>query len=150
MKKNFLIRIIWWVYIVLLLVVVIMKFRGSFSELIARIESTSPGTNYNIIPFSSIGEQLNHLSEGWARYNLLGNIIPFIPFGLLLPLISNKATSFANVVSVGFLFILCIELFQLITRLGSFDVDDIILNLFGVIIGYIVMLFVNTTRDRKQ
>ena len=88
MKKTLLIKIIWWIYLVLLFGIVIVKFTGSFSKLFAKIESTPRGTNYNVIPFSSIGEQLNHFSEGWARFNLLGNIIPFVPFGFLLPIIS--------------------------------------------------------------
>ena len=55
MKKKLLIEIIWWIYLVLLFGIVIIKFRGSFSELFAKIESTPFGTNYNLIPFRSIG-----------------------------------------------------------------------------------------------
>ena len=150
MKKNLLIKIIWWIYIVLLFGVVIIKFRGSFSELFAKIESTPFGTNYNLIPFSSIGVQLNHFSEGWAIFNLLGNIIPFIPFGFLLPMISHKATSLVNALFIGFWFILFVEIFQFFTRLGSFDVDDIILNLFGIFIGYLIIWSGNTIRSRKR
>ena len=89
MKRKLLIKVIWWIYFVLLFGIVIIKFRGSFSELLIKMESTPFGTNYNLIPFKSIGEQLSHFSEGWARFNLLGNIIPFVPFGFLLPVVSE-------------------------------------------------------------
>ena len=143
MKKHTIIyKTIWWIYIALLLLVVIIKFRGSFGELENKIIATPFGTNYNLIPFNSIGEQLAHISEGWARFNLLGNIIPFVPFGFLLPITYPKANSFLKVLMVSLLFLFLMETFQFITRLGSFDIDDIILNTIGIIIGYFIACFI--------
>ena len=150
MKKKLLMKIIWWIYFALLFGIVIIKFRGSLSELFVKIESTPFGTNYNLIPFNSIGEQLSHFSEGWARFNLMGNVIPFIPFGVLLPMISEKANSFIRVLFIGMGFVLFVEVFQFFTRLGSFDVDDVILNMFGILIGYLIVWFGSTIRDRKR
>lgn len=137
-RKMFL-RTIWWVYILLLFVVVVIKFRGSVSALADKICSTEFGTNYNLVPFKTIDTQLEHISEGWAVINVLGNIIPFVPFGFLLPTYFKKAKTFKKVFAVGFLFIVFAEAFQFITRLGSFDVDDIILNMVGIIFGYILL-----------
>lgn len=141
MKRKLLIKVIWWIYFVLLFGIVIIKFRGSFSELLIKMESTPFGTNYNLIPFKSIGEQLSHFSEGWARFNLLGNIIPFVPFGFLLPVVSEKINSFIKILFAGFGFLLFVEVFQFFTRLGSFDVDDIFLNMLGIFIGYLLIWF---------
>ena len=141
MKRKLLIKVIWWIYFVLLFGIVIIKFRGSFSELLIKMESTTFGTNYNLIPFKSIGEQLSHFSEGWARFNLLGNIIPFVPFGFLLPVVSEKINSFIKILFAGFGFLLFVEVFQFFTRLGSFDVDDIFLNMLGIFIGYLLIWF---------
>ena len=141
MKRKLLIKVIWWIYFVLLFGIVIIKFRGSFSELLNKMESTPFGTNYNLIPFKSIGEQLSHFSEGWARFNLLGNIIPFVPFGFLLPVVSEKINSFIKILFAGFGFLLFVEVFQFFTRLGSFDVDDIFLNMLGIFIGYLLIWF---------
>ncbi len=150
MKKYSLsIKIIWWIYIILLFGVVIIKFRGSFIELSNKIASTSFGMNYNLIPFRSIGEQMAHFSEGWARFNLLGNVIPFIPFGFLLPVVWRKANTFMKVFIFGISFILLIEIFQFLTRLGSFDIDDIILNMAGIIIGYLMIWVVNLIFERR-
>ena len=141
MKRKLLIKVIWWIYFVLLFGIVIIKFRGSFSELLIKMESTPFGTNYNLIPFKSIGEQLSHFSEGWARFNLLGNIRPFVPFGFLLPVVSEKINSFIKILFAGFGFLLFVEVFQFFTRLGSFDVDDIFLNMLGIFIGYLLIWF---------
>ena len=43
----------------------------------------------------------------------------------------------------------CVETFQLITKVGSFDVDDLLLNTVGGILGYIIFVICNTVR-RKQ
>ena len=149
LKKKSLIKIIWWIYFALLFGVVIIKFRGSFSELVIKIETTPFETNYNLIPFRNIGVQLNHFSEGWARFNLLGNIIPFVLFGFLLPMISEKANSFTRILIVGSGFVLFVEFFQFFTRLGIFDVDDILLNLLGIFIGYLLICSCITVKNRK-
>lgn len=136
MRKQVVLNAIWWAYLVLLFVIVIVKFHGSASELLDRAASVPFGTNHNLMLFGSIGEQLGHFSQGWAKFNLFGNIVPFAPFGFLLPLVFEKADSYAKVFLVGLGFILFAEAFQFLTRLGSFDVDDILLNMLGISLGY--------------
>lgn len=150
MNRRNIVKIVWWVYIALLFGVVIIKFRGSFSELFAKIKTVPFRTNYNLIPFISIGQQLENFSEGWARINILGNIIPFVPFGYFLPLIYKKINSPQRLFSVALLFILFIEIFQFITRLGIFDVDDIILNMFGILIGYFLYKFFGAVKSKNN
>ena len=72
----------------------------------------------------------------WALKNLLGNLLPFIPFGFLLPIAYSRIKAFFKVFLVGMFAVLFIEIFQYMTRLGSFDIDDIILNMIGVLSGY--------------
>lgn len=72
----------------------------------------------------------------WALKNLLGNLLPFIPFGFLLPIAYPGIKAFFKVFLVGMFAVLFIEIFQYMTRLGSFDIDDIILNMVGVLSGY--------------
>ena len=142
-KRRITLKIIWWIYIIMLFLLVVIKFHGSTSAIISRIERYSlPGSiNYNLIPFRSISVQLESISEGWARYNLLGNIVPFMPFGFLLPIAFRKINLFWKVIGVGFVVDLSIEVFQYITKIGSFDVDDIILNMIGIVLGYLLMRF---------
>lgn len=144
MKSKKMVQIVWWLYICLLFVIVVVKFNGSFEELENRIImfSSEETINFNLIPFRSIGVQLTHINEWWALKNILGNIISFIPFGFLLPIVYNKINSFFKFFASNILFILFVESFQFFTRIGCFDVDDIILNFVGSLCGYLVLLLV--------
>lgn len=138
MKKS-IVKVVWWMYIVLLFIVVVIKFRGSFSKLALQAAATPVGMNCNLVPFATLRAQLANFNEGWVRYNFFGNILSFVPFGVLLPLAYERTGTAARVAGIGFVSILAAELFQLFTVLGSFDVDDIILNMAGVMAGYFVM-----------
>lgn len=72
---------------------------------------------------------------------LIYNIIAFGPFGLLFPLVFKKAKFPATVIAAA-AFSLLLELSQGITILGEFDVNDIILNTFGAVLGYLFLLVV--------
>lgn len=143
-KQGKVLIIFWWLYITLLFVFVVVKFKGSFYELSDRITSYSVqgSINYNLIPFRNMSVQIRHITQWWALKNLLGNIIPFVPFGFLLPIAYRKFTSVIKVLSTGLVSILLIEIFQFFTKLGSFDVDDIILNIIGIICGYLMFLVI--------
>ena len=69
--------------------------------------------------------------------NLLGNVFLFIPAGWLLPKIWKKQRNFFLFFLTCTLSILLIELLQLFSLLGSFDVDDLILNLLGMTVGFL-------------
>jgi len=60
--------------------------------------------------------------------NLLGNVVGFIPFGMLLPMLFPKMKNAILVLICTFLLSLCFEVFQLIFMVGCFDVDDLLLN----------------------
>ncbi len=134
-------KILFWLYIIVLFIVVIIKFRWSFDELINKVlfikEDRDMGFwNINLIPFQSIGPQLAHINQSWALFNIVGNILAFIPFGFLLPLAYPKNRGVKRIFTISFLSVLLIETFQLITMLGTFDVDDIILNVPSILLGY--------------
>lgn len=60
-----------------------------------------------------------------------------VPFGIMVPVLWKPARRFTITMVLGLIYILGIEGIQLITDLGVFDVDDIILNMIGVLIGYL-------------
>lgn len=122
----------------MLFTVVGMKFNGSFEELRNKMESTSFGTNYNMVLFETVSLHLRYYSRSWAKLNLWGNLIPFVPYGFLLPIVNPKKKRFLCVFLCGLLYVLFIEIFQFFSRLGTFDVDDILLNMIGICFGYIV------------
>jgi glycopeptide antibiotics resistance protein len=69
--------------------------------------------------------------------NLAGNVVGFVPFGFILPLLTKRFQKFKAVTLATFSLSLAFEVIQLIFEFGSFDVDDLILNTLGGILGYI-------------
>jgi glycopeptide antibiotics resistance protein len=100
----------------------------------------SPGNHadymYNLRPFHTIGSYLNfaYFTGKIRVINLFGNIGMFIPFGVLIPL--SARFKFAGFLLCFELGLISLEVLQLVTKRGSFDIDDIILNTFGALIGY--------------
>jgi glycopeptide antibiotics resistance protein len=68
-------------------------------------------------------------------YNLAGNVVAFMPLGFLLPFAFRRFKA-VKTFAAAFAFILIAEVLQLVSRRGVFDVDDLILNMLGSIIGY--------------
>lgn len=91
----------------------------------------------NFIPFKTIFINIHSLS-GWHDFsNLVGNIVAFIPFGIFLVLLSkNKRLSFIGGLTLSLRLSLCLECLQVVFSLGIFDVDDLILNTSGGLLGY--------------
>lgn len=74
-----------------------------------------------------------------AVLNIYGNIICFVPFGLYFTWIfKKKKRLFIKIYMMTFLFSLTIECIQLFCMIGIFDVDDLLLNTFGGILGYVL------------
>jgi glycopeptide antibiotics resistance protein len=107
---------------------------------------TGPG---NFVPFKSIvpllSGQGNHLIN---MVNLFGNIIPFMPIGLLAPLVV-RSISWQKALVLGVVTGLTFEVMEVVFRVGIFDVDDILLNAFGVMLGYgVFVMFKRRTQPR--
>lgn len=107
-------------------------------------------SSYNLQPFISYIETWNQWSiSGWR--NIILSILLFIPLGFLLPLWSEKFQKVWRTVLCGFVFIFTIELVQLISLLGVFDVNDLINNTLGILVGYgISMLFLASVHRKKM
>ena len=109
--------------------------------------------SYNLIPFLEIKRFIVHREALGFRavfLNLFGNIIAFIPCGFLLPAISRRCKIKAICVLVGFMISLLIEMTQLLFRVGSFDVDDLILNTLGAALGAALYTAVQKYRIKKK
>ncbi|WP_454193639.1 VanZ family protein [Paenibacillus sp. Marseille-Q7038] len=70
--------------------------------------------------------------------NLIGNFAIFVPFGLLVAMTVRKWSSFFLVLLLSFGLSLCLESLQLVLSMGTFDIDDLLLNTAGGIAGYII------------
>ncbi len=103
--------------------------------------------HYNLVPFQEILRYWNHRDQlGMLSFtNLAGNVLVFVPFGFLAAMASRKRNILRTSLD-GFLLSLMVETFQLFAMVGSFDVDDLILNTSGVILGFVGFVFCNGIR----
>ena len=139
--KYFIFKTLFYTYLFILILFVAMKYTGSISELLqgaadVRANRAAGNVNANWELFYTIRVYLKYrnLNVIYLR-NLLGNIIPFIPMGYFSAVFLPKR-KFLLPMFQCFLLILSIEVFQFVTGLGYFDVDDILLNMIGCLLGY--------------
>lgn len=129
-------------YILLLIRLIIFKYpvpilRGIMDEW--DVDMVKRGVyTANLVPFKTIKMYIKHYHSINGFDNLFGNILAFVPFGIFVPAIFSKMSKSWFVLLHSFWLSLCIELFQLVTHFGEFDVDDILLNCFGAILGYLI------------
>ena len=81
--------------------------------------------------------------------NIIGNVTMFIPTGIILPVIYKKLHSFPRTVLAGGLISLCIEILQLPLSDRTSDINDLILNTSGVVIGYGICALARKIRKRS-
>ena len=70
-----------------------------------------------------------------------------MPFGFFMPMASRYRSCF-SAVFYSFGLSLCVETFQLLTKVGSFDVDDLLLNTVGGLAGYVIFAVCAAIRRR--
>ncbi|NDI35782.1 VanZ family protein [Chengkuizengella sediminis] len=104
----------------------------------------------NLIPFASIYGSLTHFYYMVPLRNIGGNILLFMPLGFAIPL-RYKVNKLWKVMLIGLFISFTVEVVQLFISIRSFDVDDLILNTLGTIMGLIVYrLFILVTKSAKQ
>lgn len=145
-KKRIVIvgRVLFYIYILLL------SYFLFISERYGRDLITE---QYNLKLFKEIKRFINYREqiglEGFI-VNIFGNVIAFMPYGFLLPILNRTYRKFYVIVILSLLFSLVIETSQLLLKVGVFDVDDILMNSLGGILGYLVFLIVNIIYRRME
>ncbi|GAA0286802.1 glycopeptide antibiotics resistance protein [Gracilibacillus halotolerans] len=131
-------------FIFYLLALVTMLFLGMRSNLwtnLSLIEYIKSSTN--IIPFKTISTYVIAIFDGSMNIdipirNLLGNLIMFFPMGIYLPYYIKKINKLSRFIGAMTVLLFLIEITQLVSRRGSFDIDDFILNMVGSLIGFVI------------
>lgn len=101
------------------------------------------GYRLNLVPFVTIHRYVFHadaFATGTWAINLFGNVGVFIPYGLLLPFLLPRCRSLPRMLGMFLAGLFLAELLQLLLRVGSFDVDDFILNSLGACCGYAIFV----------
>ena len=111
-------------FVLLVLYLVLLTYYLFFAEVLGRTPDSHTEYSYNLVLFKEI-----------RRF-----IVAFMPFGFILPEVWDQLNKWHIITIQGFLFSLGIEIAQMTARVGSFDVDDLLLNTIGVMIGYFVFI----------
>ena len=109
----------------------------------------------NLVPFRSIYGSVYLIIHRTNQYlisheiiSLLGNFALFVPFGYFIPQLFRRYRGFVKFILLTFVVLLSIETLQVVTLRGCFDVDDIILNLAGAVIGFFIARKVKSRKRR--
>ena len=116
--------------------------------IIPEIEITQNGINFvfgfgsiNIIPFKIIYDILTNKIIICIYNQFAINLFLFIPIGIILPLIYKKYENIKSLIKFGIIFSVIIGVLKLL-RPKVFSIDEVLLNLLGIITGYLIYLFI--------
>jgi len=84
-----------------------------------------------------------------AMLNIIGNTTMFVPLGIIWPIVYKELNTHKKVIAAGIGFSLCIEILQLPFYDRVTDIDDLILNSLGYLMGYGIYLSVILMRKKK-
>ncbi len=95
----------------------------------------------NLVPFKTINGYILAMTNESMNLiipikNLAGNVAAFLPMGIFLPYFIKKLNRLKSFTVTMIVMILSVEIIQLVTRRGSLDIDDFILNIIGALIGF--------------
>ena len=138
-KEEHRLVLAWTLFIVYMVFLMYFLF---FAEIMGRTY-IDRDYHYNLTPFREIRRFI-------VYRRTLGNVLAFVPFGMILPMLTPKCRNFFHIVLLGVDFSLFVETIQLISKVGSFDVDDLILNTLGAALGYLVYRLIRRYFRRKH
>lgn len=123
----------------LFLGVMFVGIRGHVWTDISLIEYIRNSSNF--VPFKTISTYIAAMFNGSLKTsiaikNVFGNLIMFLPMGIYLPYYLKKINRVGRFTVSMIILLFVIEATQLVTRKGSFDIDDFILNIVGALVGF--------------
>lgn len=149
-KKDAIMYALFVIYIIVLFKITIFRYPNMIYNFLDGYSYGARNLNTNI--FETIDRYFTFMSNGGfliGLSNLLGNVILFIPLGFMVPVLFPKMDNIIKIVLLAIVLSCSIEVFQYIFSIGATDVDDVILNTIGAIVGYLIyivcMKFLDTT-----
>lgn len=140
MQKRNIAKLLFAIYILVVLKVIVFKYPYEEMRMIAaswrRGVILQGLSTANFTPFKTIKMYIDYAYKLNSVENLAGNLLVFVPFGFLFPLVAENGRLFWVMQLNAFVFVLGIEVFQLFSGFGAFDVDDLFLNCLGAAVGF--------------
>ena len=121
------------------------KVDGHIQPLVFDIATAFP-FRVNLLPLLKL---FDYDSKRDLLLNVIGNAAMFVPSGIILPIVYKRLNTFWKVLLAGIGISLCIEIIQLPFSVRATDIDDLILNTIGVIVGYGIYTLMQCVRRTK-
>ena len=122
------------------------KADGKVQPLILDLTRVFP-FRINWIPFVNL---LDYPERRSILINVIGNTAMFVPLGVIWPMVYKELNTHRKVIAAGIGVSLCIEILQLPFYDRVTDIDDLILNAVGFLLGYGMYLFGKKWKDKKH
>lgn len=130
-----------WIAIVFVLYLGILIYVLFFSARFGRTQGNVHGVN--LVPFNEINRFYKgpeSLASGLFWLNIAGNIAAFLPMGLLVALLAPRKPYGLFAIAAVYVASTVAEVLQYVFNVGSFDIDDVILNTIGGLIGILISI----------
>lgn len=122
---------------ILLILLRLLTIPYMYGVLIITLICRKPTHSHNIKPpFWEIAELIKGNEK--LLFDIIANTIMLFPLGILAPLCIRKADDLKKVALTGFIVSLVIEVTQLITTRGYFEIDDLLHNTLGALVGGLI------------
>ncbi len=131
---------IFWLYVCILLRLIVFKY--PWEQMRETMRTWQRGVilegldTANFTLFATIRMYVKYADRLNSFENLAGNVLLFLPLGFLLPWVWRGMRRWRRTLAAAFLCSAGIELFQLFSAFGAFDVDDLLLNCAGAMLGF--------------
>lgn len=139
-KKQQTAELIFIFYLLCLFQITAFRFGGigwDFDKMINRV------TRVNTVPLEAARKWIEYGAWWHLFYNVIGNCLWFMPFGFLMPAIYPEYRNHGWIVTfMGMSVSMLIEVLQFVLCTGVTDIDDVIFNTIGTLIGYLIWLMV--------
>lgn len=100
----------------------------------------------NLIPFVNL---FDYEKKRELLINVIGNTAMFMPLGVVWPIVYKELNNHKKVIVAGVGFSFIIEITQLLFYDRVTDIDDLILNSLGFVVGYLIYLFVKRVKKNN-
>ena len=140
-----------WIGILFVLYLAELIYVLFFSPRFGRTQGSVHGVN--LVPLQEIRRFYKgpeSLLSGLFWWNIVGNIIAFLPMGLFVALLAPKRPKWLFTLAVVYLSCAVAEVLQYVFNVGSFDIDDVILNTIGGMIGILISIPVMMALTEKS
>ena len=121
------------------------KVDGRIQPLVFDIATAFP-FRVNLLPLVNL---FDYDSKRDLLLNVIGNAAMFVPSGIVLPIVYKRLNTFWKVLLAGVVISFCIEIIQLPFSVRATDIDDLILNTIGLIVGYGIYSLIQCVKRTK-